>query len=67
MFQNKSKTVSEYLEALPDDRRAVVSQLPLDVVGDVIGSTPVDAYVQMYLESRKKTSRQSSGQASKGR
>ncbi len=55
MFQNKSKTVSEYLEALPDDRRAV------------IGSTPVDAYVQMYLESRKKTPRQSSGQAAKGR
>lgn len=151
MFQNKSKTVSEYLAALPDDRRAVVSQLrtfvkkhlpagykeqigfgaityavpqtrlrdtyngqplcyaaiaanknyyslylmsaygdskeakkladgfkkngkkldmgksclrfkslddlPLDVVGDVIGGTPVDAYVQMYLESRKKTAK----------
>ena len=151
MFSNNAKTVSEYLDALPDDRRAVVSKLrtfvrkhlpagykeqigfgtityavpqtklrdtyngqplcyaaiaanknyyslylmnaygdpkeakklvdgfkkhgkkldmgksclrfkslddlPLDVVGDVIASTPVDAYVRSYLETRKKTAK----------
>ena len=151
MFSNNARTVSEYLEALPDDRRAVVSKLrtfvkkhlpagykeqigfgtityavpqtklrdtyngqplcyagigvnknsyalylmnaygdpkekkklvdgfkkhgkkldmgksclrfkslddlPLDVVGNVIASTPVDAYVKSYLETRKKTAK----------
>ena len=44
-----------------------LDDLPLDVVGEVIASTPVDAYVQMYLDSRKKTSRPGSGQAAKGK
>lgn len=151
MFTNKSRTVAEYLEGLPDDRRAVVSQLrtfvkknlpkgykeqigfgaityavpqtklrdtyngqplcyaaiaatknhyslylmnaygdpkqarklsdgfkkagkkldmgksclrfksldeiPLDVVGDVIASTPMDAYIEMYRRARAKTAK----------
>jgi len=151
MFTNKSRTVTEYLEGLPDDRRAVVSKLrtfvkkhlpkgykeqigfgaityavpqtklrdtyngqplcyaaiaanknyyslylmnaygdpkeakklkdgfskagkkldmgksclrfksldeiPLDVVGDVIASTPMDAYIEMYRRARAKTAR----------
>ena len=44
-----------------------LDDLPLDVVGEVIASTPVDAYVQMYLDSRKKTPRPGSGQAAKGK
>jgi len=151
MFTNKSRTVTEYLEGLPDDRRAVVSKLrtfvkkhlpkgykeqigfgaityavpqtklrdtyngqplcyaaiaanknyyslylmnaygdpkeakklkdgfskagkkldmgksclrfksldeiPLDVVGDVIASTPMDAYIEMYRRARAKTAK----------
>lgn len=34
-----------------------LDDLPLDVVGDVIASTPMDAYVAHYRESRKKTAK----------
>ena len=34
-----------------------LDDLPLDVVGDVIASTPVDAYVKLYLDSRKRTAK----------
>jgi hypothetical protein len=34
-----------------------LDDLPLDVVGEVIGATPVDAYVKSYLESRKKSAK----------
>ena len=34
-----------------------VEDLPLDVVGEVIASTPMDAYIAHYRESRKKTAK----------
>jgi hypothetical protein len=29
--------------------------LPLDAIGDIIGSTPPDAYIELYEASRRKT------------
>jgi hypothetical protein len=34
-----------------------LDDLPLDVVGQVIASTPMDAYIAHYRESRKKTAK----------
>ena len=34
-----------------------LDDLPLDVVGEVIASTPVDDYIALYREARKKTAK----------
>jgi hypothetical protein len=34
-----------------------LDDLPLDVVGEVIASTPMDKYIEIYKSSRKKTAR----------
>jgi hypothetical protein len=46
-----------------------LDDLPLDVVGDVIASTPMDKYVEIYRASRKKTAaaRRSAGEGGKGK
>ena len=38
-------------------RFSSLDDLPLDVVGEVLASTPVDAYVARYREIRKKTAK----------
>ena len=66
MFQGKAKTVPEYLATLPDERGKkldmgrsclrfkALDDIPLDVVGAVIASTPVDKYIEYYRKSRTK-------------
>ena len=44
-----------------------LDDIPLDVVGQVIASTPMDKYIDIYKKSRAKTPRQGSGQASRGK
>ena len=34
-----------------------LDDIPLDVVGDVIASTPMDAYIEMYRRTRAKTAK----------
>ena len=34
-----------------------LDEIPLDVVGDVIASTPMDAYIEMYRRARAKTAK----------
>jgi hypothetical protein len=38
-----------------------LDEVPLDVVGDIIASTPMDRYIEMYRESRAKGAKSSKG------
>jgi len=44
-----------------------LDDIPLDVVGQVIASTPVDKYIEIYKKSRTRTPRRGSGQAGRGK
>jgi hypothetical protein len=46
-------------KAKPGVRFRAVDDLPLDAIADIIASTPVDAYVATYEQSRKGRARRS--------
>jgi hypothetical protein len=38
-------------------RFKTLDEVPLDVVGEIIASTPMDAYIEIYKAARKKTAK----------
>ena len=53
MASNKAGTVAEYLQELPEDRWEVVSQVR-DVIRKVAAAQPVNEFIRLYEESRKR-------------
>ncbi len=50
MFNGKAKTVAEYLDALPPERRAVMSKVRSVIKKDL----PKGYHIEVYEASRKK-------------